>query len=54
MVVAGRRRQIVTTIMGKQDEHWSVPANFTADVGSDRDVAEFMLIVGSYVPAPPR
>ncbi|HYH82643.1 MAG TPA: hypothetical protein VEX86_22820 [Longimicrobium sp.] len=51
MVVAEGRRLIITTIMGKQDEHWSVPANFTAEARGERDVAEFMLIVGSYVPA---
>ena len=42
-------RQIVTTIMGGGDGRWAFPANFTADVRGDRDVAEFMLIVGSYV-----
>jgi hypothetical protein len=49
MIVSEGRRRIITTIMGER-ERWSTPANFTADVRGDRDVAEFMLIVGSYVP----
>ena len=48
MIVSEGRRRLVTTIMG--EGRWSTPANFTADVSSERDVAEFMLIVGSYVP----
>ena len=51
MIVGEGRRRLVTTIMGER-ERWSTPANFTADVSSDRDVAEFMPIVGSYVPRP--
>jgi len=54
VVREGGGRRIITTIMGKPGEFGSVPANFTADVLDDRDVAEFMLIVGSYVPAPQR
>ena len=42
------RRRIVTTIVG-DTRGMLFPANFTADVRGERDVAEFMLIVGSYV-----
>ncbi|HEU4561731.1 MAG TPA: hypothetical protein VFS20_28155 [Longimicrobium sp.] len=48
MMESEGRRRIVTTIMG-EGGRWSFPANFTADVRGDRDVTEFMLIVGSYV-----
>jgi hypothetical protein len=43
------RRRIVTTIMD-DPQGYMTPANFFAEVSGDRDVAEFMLIVASYVP----
>ncbi len=51
MLESEGRRQIVTTIMD-QPRGRASPANFTADVRGDRDVAEFMLITGSYVARP--
>ena len=45
------RRQIATTIMDESNGYLN-QANFFAEVGSDRDVAEFMLIVASYIPKP--
>lgn len=50
------KRRIATTIYGSGDEIWKLPANFVADVTRDQDIAEFLLIAGSYRPAagPPR
>ena len=46
-------RTIATTILGEsKDDIWSLPANFSADVRDERDVAEFMAIVTSYRPRP--
>lgn len=51
MIEEEGRRRIITTI-GDGPPTQSSPANFTAYVGGDRDVAEFMVIVASYVPKP--
>lgn len=44
------KRRIATTIYGREGEFSTVPANFVADVTRERDVAEFLLITGSYRP----
>jgi hypothetical protein len=51
LILADGRRQLATTVLGDSREAWSLPANFVADVRSERDVAEFMLVVSSYRPA---
>ena len=44
-------RTIATTILGEtSDDIWSLPANFSAEVRDERDIAEFMAIVMSYRP----
>lgn len=44
-------RTIATTILGEsRDDAWTLPANFSAEVRDERDVAEFMAIVTSYRP----
>ena len=48
------RRRMVTTILGESRDAMSLPANFEADVRDERDVAEFLLVVTSYSPGPPR
>jgi hypothetical protein len=47
MIIQGTRREVITTILS---DFVRMPANFTAEVHDDRDLAEFMVIVGSYVP----
>ena len=45
------RRWIATTIHGDDREPpFTLPANFTAEVRSERDVAEFILITSTYRP----
>ena len=51
MIEEEGRRRIITTI-GDVPRRESTLANFSAYVGGERDVAEFMMIVSTYVPSP--
>jgi hypothetical protein len=49
------RRRIATTIHGDgREPGFTLPANFTADVDDERDVAEFILITSTYRPTAPQ
>lgn len=50
----GGRRRISTTILGDGREAWTLPANFSAEVRDERDVAQFALVVASYRASPRR
>lgn len=46
----GRRRIAITIHGDDREPAFTLPANFTADVDDERDVAEFILITSTYRP----